>query len=123
VFEQDGALPDQKAVDGTPTPGPAGPADTSLALRCPGSAPFGQVAIGGHLDPAFAGAPVHVRYTRTGTGGRTFEHTVATDASGDWADSATFGRGDIGQWHVTATFDGDATHKPSSAECDFSVTR
>jgi hypothetical protein len=58
VFEQDGALPDQKGVDGTPAPGPSGPADTSLALRCPGSAAFGQVTIGGHLDPAFGGAPV-----------------------------------------------------------------
>jgi hypothetical protein len=46
-----------------------------------------------------------------------------TDASGDWTDSATFGRADIGQWHVAATYDGDGSHKPSSAECDFAVTR
>jgi hypothetical protein len=64
-----------------------------------------------------------VRYTRTGAGGRSFEHTVVTDASGDWTDSATFGRADIGQWHVAATYDGDGSHKPSSAECDFAVTR
>jgi hypothetical protein len=125
AFEQDGALPDGKAVDGAPSPTtPPGPADTSLTLRCPGSTRQGQATtFAGHLNPAFAGAQVRVRYVQVGTGGRSFEHTVATDPSGDWQDSATFGRSDLGDWHVTASFDGDASHRASSAECDLSVTR
>jgi hypothetical protein len=119
-FEQDGALPDEKAIDAPPPQAP-GPADTALTLRCPGSARAAQpTAFDGHLDPSFAGAQVKVRYTRTGA--TPIEHTVATNASGDWSDSATFPRNQLGAWKATATYDGDSSHKPSSAECDFTVT-
>ena len=119
-FEQDGALPDEKAVDG-PSTQPPGPANTSLTMRCPGSTRANQATtFAGHLDPAFGGATVKVRYTKAGA--TPIEHTVATNASGDWSDTATFPRTQLGQWHATATYDGDSSHKPSSAECDFDVT-
>jgi hypothetical protein len=120
-FEQDGALPDEKAIDGTPPP-PAGPADTSMGIQCPSDPSFGTPAtVRGHLDPAFAGAPVRLTYTKAGAGGRSFESTVMTNASGDWTDTQTFPRGDRGAWTVNAAYAGDASHKPSSAECDFTV--
>jgi hypothetical protein len=122
AFEQDGALPDEKAVDdGSPAP-PPGPAATTMAIRCPSDTPFGtETTFGGHLDPAFGGAEVRVRYARTG--GRTFEHTVTTSANGQWTDTATFARADIGAWKATATFAGDDSHASSSADCTFTVGR
>jgi hypothetical protein len=121
-FEADGALPDEKAVEGAPTT-PPGPADTKLSLTCPGSARAGvATSFTGHLDPAFAGAQIKVRYTRSDGTGTPIDHTVTTNASGDWTDSATFPRTQLGQWHAAATYDGDSSHKPSSAACDFGVT-
>ena len=121
-FEQDGALPDEKAVDQASSP-PAGPTDTTLSMRCPGSARAGiATTFGGHLDPAFGGAPVKVRYAKTGSTAAPIEHTVTTNAGGDWTDSVTFPRTQTGQWHVTASYEGDGSHKQSSAQCDVDVT-
>jgi hypothetical protein len=121
-FDQDGALPDEKAIDQAPSP-PAGPTDTTLSMRCPGSVRAGfATTFGGHLDPAFGDAPVKLHYARTGSSTGAIDHTVTTNASGDWTDSVTFPRTQTGQWHITATYDGDASHKPSSAQCDVDVT-
>ncbi|MEA2443709.1 MAG: hypothetical protein QOJ12_1001, partial [Thermoleophilales bacterium] len=120
-FEADGALPDEKAVDGTPQPAP-GPANTSMAIHCPSDPSFGTPAtVTGHLDPAFAGAPIKLTYTKPGRGGRSFENTVMTNASGDWTDTQTFPRGDRGAWTVKATYAGDGSHNGSSADCGFTV--
>jgi hypothetical protein len=122
-FEADGAMPADKPVDGAPSQ-PPGPADTKLSLTCPGSAHAGvATSFTGHLDPAFAGAQVKLHYARTDGTGTPIDHTVTTNASGDWSDSATFPRTQLGQWKATATYDGDGSHKPSSADCSFTVGR
>jgi hypothetical protein len=119
-FEQDGALPADKPVSRGAS-SPPGPVDTALSMNCPRSAQAGQATtFSGALDPAFAGAEVRLRYTRAGAA--TIEHTVRTDARGGWSDSATFPRAQTGGWRATATYAGDGSHKPSSAECAFTVT-
>jgi hypothetical protein len=90
-------------------------------MNCPRSARAGQATtFSGDLEPSFAGAQVKLRYTRSGAA--PIEHTVTTDARGGWTDAATFPRSQTGQWRATATYEGDASHKRSSAECEFSVT-
>ena len=120
AFEQDGALPDQKAVDGTPSGSPS-QTPTSMSMNCPRSARGGiATTITGHIDPAFADGSVRVDWS--GPGDASIQHTVRTDASGNWTDSVTFPRTAPGQWHGVARFAGDATHQPSQAECDVVVT-
>lgn len=120
AIEQDGALPEQKAVDGTPAGAP-GQTSTTMSMNCPRSARAGIPAtFSGHIDPAFAGASVKLSYTRAGGG--SIEHTVTTDGAGNWTDSATFPRTQTGTWHVTARYEGDATHTASQAECDVTVS-
>ena len=120
AFEQDGALPDQKAVDGTPSQPPA-PTATTMSMTCPRSARAGVATkFSGHIDPAFAGAEVRVTYSRAGGG--SIEHTVRTDGAGNWTDTATFPRTQLGTWRVTARYEGDGSHSPSQAECDVAVT-
>jgi hypothetical protein len=63
---------------------------------------------------------VKLRYTRAGA--TPIEHTATTDARGGWTDTATFPRTQTGQWKATATYEGDGSHKQSSAACAFSVT-
>jgi hypothetical protein len=120
AFEQDGALPDQKAVDGTPS-GPPSQMPTSMSMDCPRSARAGvATTFTGHIDPAFGDGSVRVVYSRAGGG--SIEHNVVTDAAGNWTDTATFPRTQTGTWHVTASYAGDASHSPSQAECDVTVT-
>jgi Peptidase family C25/Propeptide_C25 len=97
---------------------------TSLSQQCPAqpvgaygnSEPF---TVSGHLDPAFAGATIEIRYTTASSS--TFERTVTTDANGNWsktivANDEAFG--EYGTWKVQARFGGDAGHDPSTAaEC------
>jgi hypothetical protein len=90
-------------------------------MNCPRSARGGiATTFTGHIDPAFADGSVRVTYSRPGSA--SIEHTVATDASGNWTDSVTFPRTNPGSWHVTAAYSGDASHSPSQAECDVTVT-
>ena len=120
ALEQDGALPDQKPIPPTPTQ-PASPTATTMSMACPRSARGGvATTFTGHIDPAFADGSVRVTYSRPG--GTSFEHTVRTDARGNWTDTATFPRAQAGTWHVTARYDGDASHAPSQAECDVVVS-
>jgi hypothetical protein len=109
-FQQDGVLPGQDAVDqGTPAQ------PTSLTLTGPSKVTFDKdTAFGGHLDPALAGAPVTVVYTRD-SNGETISHDVTTDANGDYGDTVRIPRAKAGAWHAQASFGGDATHGASSS--------
>jgi Peptidase family C25/Propeptide_C25 len=120
AIEQDGSPPAQKAVES----GPSEPLATTSTVRCPSDTRMNQATtFGGHLDPGFAGAQVKLTYTRTSSGTpMSFERTATTDAGGDWTDTVTFTRPQIGRWRVTAGFDGDSSHKPSSAQCEVDVT-
>ena len=120
AIEQDGSPPAQKAVES----GPSEPLATTSTVRCPSDTRMNRATtFGGHLDPGFAGTQVKLTYTRTSSGTpMSFERTATTDAGGDWTDTVTFTRPQIGRWRVTAAFHGDSSHKPSSAQCEVNVT-
>jgi hypothetical protein len=108
--QQDGALPAQDNVERGTAAQP-----TSLTLSGPATVKFDSpTGFKGHLDPAFAGAPVKVVYTRD-SNGETIEHSVSTDANGDFTDTVTIPRAKRGAWHAQATYAGDATHGASSS--------
>jgi hypothetical protein len=109
-FQQDGVLPAQDTVD---QGNPAQP--TTLTLSGPTTVKFDSpTTFRGHLDPAFADAPVKVVYTRD-SNGETILHTVSTDSGGDFTDTVTIPRAKRGSWHAQATYAGDATHGASSS--------
>jgi uncharacterized GH25 family protein len=68
----------------------------------------------GHLDPAFAGGPVKVVYTKDSNGEQIAQSTT-TDANGDFKDAVTFARKQAGSWKAQAFFDGDVDHGASSS--------
>jgi hypothetical protein len=104
-FLRDGALPVKDAVVQV----------TTLTLTGPAGVTFDKATtFSGHLDPAFAGAPVRVVYTRD-SNGETIEHSATTDAAGNYSDSVTIPRAKQGAWHAQAFYDGDADHLPSSS--------
>jgi hypothetical protein len=104
-FQRDGALPVQDAVVQV----------TTLTLTGPSAVTFDKATdFSGHLDPAFAGASVKVVYTRD-SNGETIEHTVATDAAGNYTDSVTIPRAKAGAWHAQALYAGDDAHTGSSS--------
>jgi hypothetical protein len=112
ALNQDGVLPVQDAVD---QGSPAQP--TTLTLSGPSTVSFGKPAsFRGHLDPAFAGAPIKVVYTPDDPAdGPAIEHAVTTDAGGDYTDTVTIGRTQRGSWRAQASYAGDATHGASSS--------
>jgi hypothetical protein len=109
-FQQDGVLPAQDTVDqGTPAQ------PTTLTLAAPAAVHFGQSnTFTGHLDPAFAGAPVKVVYTADSNGEQITQSTT-TDANGDYKTGITFSRQQQGSWKAQAFYDGDVDHGASSS--------
>lgn len=109
-LQQDGALPASDPVEqGTPAQA------TTLTLSGPTAFRFEtDTTFRGHLDAAFAGAPIKVVYTRE-SNGETIEHTVSTDANGDYVDTVRVPRAKAGKWHEQASYAGDATHGASSS--------
>jgi hypothetical protein len=113
-------------VGGVPEPAPpppTGPADTTLTQTCPADARFPDDAtLRGRLSPAFAGAQIKVTWTKPGGRG-SFDHTVPTDAQGNFSDTIhpqTEDPNNGGTWHVVSSYAGDAGHKAASGEpCAF----
>jgi hypothetical protein len=123
AVEPDGGPAVSAGVDGVPQPEPQ-PADTTLTQTCPDTDPNnpmpsgGNATVSGTLSPAFAGATIRVKWTRPDD--TSFEHTVTTDADGKWSDTIVpqlehQNAPLTGTWHVESHYDGDSTHKPSSA--------
>ena len=77
----------------------------------------------GKLSPAFAGATVRVVYTPDDpqNPNGTIQHTVTTDAQGNWTDHVNFAynttstSNDANEWTATAFYDGDIDHAPSQS--------
>jgi hypothetical protein len=119
AIEGDGAQPVQAPVDGVP-------ADTTLTQNCPQSVSYGDPAtVTGNLAPKVGGAKIVVTWTRPGGRG-TFDHTVTTDAQGNWTDTIDTGSDDpnggsnTSVWGVQSRYDGDAAHNASKAgQCAF----
>ena len=110
ALNQDGVLPVQDSVE---QGNPAQP--TTLTLQGPTAFRFDtDTTFNGHLGPAFAGAPIKVVYTRE-SNGETIEHTVSTNASGDYSDVVRIPRAKAGKWHEQAFYAGDQTHGASSS--------
>jgi hypothetical protein len=116
ALDQDGTLPGQDDVDGVPPQKSA----TSMSISCPSAGKVqGVAAVQGNLTGAPAGSTVHVKWTPP-QGQQAFTHDVTTDANGNFVDRTPTNF--AGQWSVDATYDGDATHKSSTANCGFAVT-
>ena len=100
--------------------------ETSLSQTCPDDVSFNSPAtVRGKLSPGFANASITVTWTRPGGRG-SFDHTVTTDAQGNWTDTISTGRddpnggGNGGTWLVHATYGGDESHAGSSTrDCSF----
>jgi hypothetical protein len=119
ALDQDGALPAQDDVDGTPPQKPQ-KATTTMTITCPSAGKVqGTSAVQGDLNGAPAGVTVHVKWSPP-QGQPAFTHDVTTDASGHWVDRT--GTNFAGQWSVDATYDGDDTHLGSTANCGFAVS-
>jgi hypothetical protein len=123
ALEPDGGPAVGTGVDGVPQPEPQA-ADTTLTQTCPDTGPNnpmpsgGNATVTGTLSPAFAGALIRVKWTRPDQ--TSFEHTVRTDANGKWSDTIVpqlehQNAPLTGTWQVESHYDGDSTHKPSSA--------
>jgi hypothetical protein len=106
-FQREGALPVQDTVVQV----------TTLTLTGPAAVAFDKGAtFSGHLDPAFAGAPVRVVYTPdSSSNGSPIEHTAVTNGGGNYSDSVTIPRSQQGAWHAQAFYDGDSEHLSSSS--------
>jgi hypothetical protein len=103
------------------SPPPPPPATSSMTLSCPGTTPSGtDLAVGGSLTPARAGAGVTVRYTPPGA--TPIAHSVTTAANGAWSDSVPTTGQPTGTWAVDANHDADAATTASSAGCTTTVT-
>jgi hypothetical protein len=114
AVDGDGTQPGTIPVSGIPE-------DTTLTRTCPANVSFnGTATISGNLSPAFAGGKIVVTWTRPGGRG-SLDHTVTTDAQGNWTDTIDTGSddpgggGNGGTWGVQPRFDGDAGHNPSTA--------
>ena len=111
ALEQDGVLPSTDSVDQGTSAQP-----TTLTLSGPSSVSFGKPAtFRGNLSPAVSGAAVKVTYTRDSDGAK-IEHTANPDAGGDFSDTVTIPRNQRGNWHVQASYAGDATHGASTSD-------
>ena len=123
VVNADDAVPVTLPVQGVTDPPPA---DTTMTIQCSEEAPQQSndpMTTTGTLSPAFAGAPVTVKYTRP-NGGGSFERSATTNGSGQWSHTITpqdEPEGDTeefaGTWTVEARYAGDADRKASSASC------
>jgi hypothetical protein len=99
---------------------------TTLTQTCPADTSFdGPATVTGNLSPAQANASITVTWTRPGGRG-SFDHTVSTDAQGNWTDTIDTGSddpqggGNGGTWAVHANYAGDAGHAGSSTQdCAF----
>jgi hypothetical protein len=122
AIEPDGGKPMQAPVTGVPAPPPV---DTTLTSTCSAPVSFdADATTTGTLSPAFAGATIKITYTRPDQ--TTFQRTATTDANGNWSNTISTNTdwpnhgGSGGSWGVQATYDGDSSHKPSSATaCSF----
>jgi hypothetical protein len=134
AIDPNGGQPASAPVEGVPEkqpPPPPPPADTSMSQTCPTEGPNDSrasntsIVTKGTLSPALTGATIVLKYTRPDA--TTFERTTTTDSDGGWSDtfvpdSSLNGNPSnrTGAWKVQGRFDGDSTHKASTAgECTF----
>jgi hypothetical protein len=89
-----------------------------MSIKCPNNATGpATLPVSGNLTPVPAGAAVHVHYA--GPNNQAVDHDVKTGANGAWNDRASFSVN--GNWTVTASFAGDNTYEPSSANCSVKI--
>ena len=110
-LQQDGAFPEQEAVEKRQ------PTELSFAQPSSVAASSNPNSFSGTISPPFAGASVRVVYTpdapNNPTG--TIEHTVTTDSQGFWTDQANFVYHQPDGWTAKAYFDGDDAHASSES--------
>jgi hypothetical protein len=109
-----------------PTPPP--PAQATITLTCPKSQSFGKkMTITGHLDPATAGAPIALKYTRPNFNPTITTKNLTTDASSNFSDSSVTPTREEFDVHEKITVDAhvDATsaHTAADAECQVQVVQ
>ena len=113
-LQQDGAFPESEPVEDQ-----APREQTGLKFNDPGqpSQTGNPNPFSGNLSPAFAGAKVRVVYTPDDpqNPNGVIEHTVTTDANGDWNDEVNFAFWPKTGWTAKAFFDGDTDHAPSES--------
>lgn len=95
------------------------PAGTTLTLSCPSSVSAGQsYTISGTLSPVTSATPITLTYTSS-TGVPAVTHTVSTDSSGNFSDTAP--GAPTGTETIAAEFAGDGRHAPSQGACQVTV--
>ena len=119
-LQQDGAFPESEPVEEQQPP-----EQTGLTFDDPGSPSQSNNPnrFSGKLSPAFAGATVRVVYTPVNAQNPngTIQHTVTTDAQGNWTDQVNFAynttstNNDANEWNAKAFYDGDVDHAPSQS--------
>lgn len=95
------------------------PEGTALTLSCPSPVRAGETyTITGTLSPAIAAASIALTYTSS-TGAPAVTHTVSTDSSGHFSDTAP--GAPAGTETVDAKYAGDAQHASSERTCQVNV--
>jgi hypothetical protein len=93
----------------------------SLTIQCPSQVAVGSSAnVSGRLSPTVFNAKVTIDYQPPS--GAAIEHTTSTDGNGTFHDSVTPSPNQPGQWTVSASWPGDATHQRATGGCVFSVS-
>ena len=116
-IDQDNYVAGSKPVAGAPPPAPPpppSPTTSTLTQSCPSSGTVLQpMTVSGTLSPAQTGATISVTYTRPNS--TSFVDQVKTDASGNWTDTVTPSRSDVGNWTIKSHYAGDGTHTAADA--------
>jgi Peptidase family C25/Propeptide_C25 len=113
-LQQDGAFPESEPVEDQ-----APREQTGLKFDAPGqpSQTGNPNPFSGSFSPAFAGAAVRVVYTPDDpqNPNGVIQHSVTTDANGNWSDQVNFTFWPETGWTAKAFFDGDTDHAPSES--------
>src|SRR5205807_443571 len=97
------------------------PTTSTLTQSCPSSGTVLQpMTVSGTLSPAQTGATISVTYTRPNS--TSFVDQVKTDASGNWTDTVTPSRSDVGNWTIKSHY-AEEHDTRAAAECPATFER